>query len=76
MLHFSSITPSNHLTSIRVPNTDSPDQRFNSIENTQNGLQGIGVAGGVGGPRREYRMETARAPVSPGIMTMYWLQSE
>lgn len=40
---------SNHLTSVRVPNTDSPGQGFNSTENTQNGLQGKGVAGGGGG---------------------------
>lgn len=57
MPQFSSITPSNHLMSIKAPNTNSPGQELTSIENTRNELKGGGRSGR---PHGEYRMETEK----------------
>lgn len=74
MLQFSSLSPSNHLMSIRAPNADFPGQEFNSLGNTLNGLKGKKWVG----EKEESSMKTWRVLVSSNIVTLKtcWPQSE
>lgn len=66
MLQFSSLSPSNHLMSIRAPNADFPGQEFNSLGNTLNGLKGKKWVG----EKEESSMKTWRVLVSSNIVTL------